>query len=280
MTDRHLGERLHDLLDGRLSREDSHAAMAHLDTCDECTARWSELRTAREALHSSEAGIDMTFARMLLDRERMAEIAKGESKHRARAARGRDRRPATIAVAVVVLLGLTMGSAYVAGAPEAVSPEFAAVSASGTGESLHVIPPGAMETSAQMNAWVRPDWQEYGLIPLEARIESHHGSTVLVASLIADGDIVVVTQQRGRLVDDVVSAAPRITVNDVDAYVANTEPVIVVWQAGRVVIAAACDCSVDTLVSVIAAFPAPDDPGVVDRIATGLGEFKDALTGR
>ena len=96
MNDKHLGDRIHDLLDGRLSRTDTHAAMAHLDHCEECSKRWQELRSAREALNSSPAGIDMRFAQMLLDKDRMAQIAQGESKHVARAARGRgSARPAS-----------------------------------------------------------------------------------------------------------------------------------------------------------------------------------------
>lgn len=279
MTEGHLGERIHDLLDGRLSRGEAHEAMAHLSECDDCSARWQELRDAREALHSSQAGIDMRFTEQLLNRERMAEIARGESKHRARAARGRDRRPATIAVAAIVIVAFTLGAAYVAGAPDTVSPKLASLSASGVGGSIAVMGPDSMDEGTQIAAWVHPDWQASGLVPIEARVERHNGAVVLVASLLVGLEPIVITEQHGHLSSDVADAAPRLTVGGVDAFLVNTQPVQLVWQSGRVVIAATCSCAVDTLVRVVAAFPSADEPGVIDRIATGLGVFAGALTG-
>lgn len=279
MTERHLGERIHDLLDGRLSRDESHEAMAHLSLCQDCAARWQELIRAREALHSSQAGIDMRFAQQLLDRDRIAQIAKGESKHRARAARGRDRRPATIAVAVVVILAFTVGAAYVAGAPDTVSPEFAAVSASGGGASIAVMGPESMGSGTQIAAWVHPDWQDSGLVPIEARVERSNGADILVASLLVGLEPVVITEQHGHLSNAFADSAPRLSIGGVDVFLVNTQPVQLIWQSGRVVIAATCDCAIDTLAPVVASFPSADEPGVIDRIAKGLGVFAGALTG-
>ena len=50
MTARHLGNRIHDLVDGRLSRADSYVAMAHLADCEDCGSEWEQLRKERAAL--------------------------------------------------------------------------------------------------------------------------------------------------------------------------------------------------------------------------------------
>jgi len=75
--------------------------MEHLDECPECAERWQELRAAREALNSSEVGIDVRFAQQLLDRKRMAQIASEETPERARAASGAGRKHVTMAAAAV-----------------------------------------------------------------------------------------------------------------------------------------------------------------------------------
>jgi len=277
VTEKHLGDRVHDLLDGRLSRDESHAAMAHLAECEECTMRWQELRAAREALNSSPAGIDMGFAQLLLNKDRMAEIAQGESKHVARAAKGRDKRPTTIATAVAIILGFTVIAAYLAGSPDPVGANIVAMAESGD-RSTAVIYVRGMDPS-QMTDWVQPDWQASGLIPVDAKILRHGDADILVASLLVGLDSVVIVEKRGRLASVVVERAPHISVNDVDVYVVNSAPVQVLWQSGAVVIAATCECAVDTLATAIAAFPQAGEPGVMDQIGAGLGVFGDALTG-
>jgi len=277
VTDKHLGERIHELLDGRLSREDSAAAMTHLAECEDCNARFQQLRADREALNSSSAGIDMSFAQLLLDRERMAEIAKGESKHVAKAARGRDRRPTTIAVAAAVILGFTVVAAYAAGAPDSVDASIVAMANSGD-RSTAVIDTRYMD-EASMAQWVQPDWQASGLIPIEAKIMRHNDADILVASLLVGLEPVVIIEKRGRLAAAVVDQAPRIAVNDVDVYVVSSAPVQVLWQSGSVVVAASCTCAIDTLATAIAAFPKAHEPGVMHQIGAGLGVFGAALTG-
>jgi anti-sigma factor RsiW len=277
VTDKHLGDRIHDLLDGRLSREESAAAMAHLAECEPCDSRWQQLRADREALNSSSAGIDMTFAQLLLDKERMAEIAKGESKHVARAAKGRDRRPTTIAAATAIILGFTVMAAYFAGTPDSIDGTLVAMADSGD-RSTAVIDARYMD-QASMAQWVQPDWQASGLIPVGAKIMRHQDADILVASLLVGLDPVVVIEKRGRLAHSVVQQAPRIVVNDVDVYVVSTAPLQMLWQSGSVVVAATCTCAADTLAIAIAAFPQADDPGVMDQIGEGLSVFGDALTG-
>lgn len=276
MTDKHLGDRIHDLLDGRLPRAEAQAAMAHLAECDECTTRWQELRAAREALNSSSAGIDMRFAQLLLDRDRMAEIAKGESKHVARAAKGRDRRPATIAAATAVILAFTVAAAYVAGSPDPVDADVVAM-ASGGDRSITVVDAQTMD-NAEMTDWVQPDWQASGLIPVEAKILRHDSADILVASLLIGLEPVVIVEKRGRLASSV-EQAPRAVVNGIDVYVVSTAPMAVLWQSGAVVIGATCECALDSLAPVVAAFPKAAEPGVMDQVGAGLSVFGDALTG-
>lgn len=281
MTAKHLGERVHDLLDNRLSRADAYAAMEHLGECDNCSARWRELRAAREALNSSEAGIDMRFTQQLLDRERMAQIAKGESRHRARVASGRARRPITLAVTGASLAVVALAAAYSAGAPTPVDHEFAAASSLGGAQSVAFHGPDSMRAGDQLSAWVQPDWHATGLVPIEAKVvHGPEGSTVLVAALLADMEPVIVTEQRGRLVDSLVEDLPRADVDGREVYIVSDDPAQVVWQSREVVVSALCECEMSTLETVAAAFPADHEPGFVDRVATGVGELADALTGQ
>jgi len=276
VSDKHLGDSIHDLLDGRLSSAQSQEAMAHLAHCTECDTRWRELLAAREALSTSSAGIDMRFAQLLLDKDRMAEIAQGESKHRARAARGRDRRPVTVVVAVAAIAVIVVGAAYVAGAPATVQADFAAAAHEGSTARMGTVAAEAPQDSP----WVHPIWQDSGLIPGDARVETHGGAKILVASVLVGREPVVITEQEGRLSNEVVEYAPRLTVEGVDTYLVNTVPVQVIWQAGPVVIAATCACAVDTVVTVVAAFPQAKDPSAIDRIADGFGVIAGAMTGK
>ena len=280
MTAKHLGESVHDLLDGRMSTTEAADAMRHLDECPECADRWQELRAAREALHSSSAGIDMRFAQQLLDRDRMASIAKGESKHRARAASGRNRRPATLGFAIVLVATAGTGAAYYAGNPEDIPVEFAASSSEGASSSVASMNPENMRSEDDMSAWVHPDWQDSGLVPIEARVmRRDNGAHVLVASLYAGLDPVVVTEQHGDLAPQRVADLPRADVQGVDAYIVRLEPAQIVWQTGDIVVSMTCDCAMVTLETVAGTFPTNTEPGFFDRIANGLGELAGTLTG-
>ena len=279
MTGRHLGERIHDLLDNRLPAAASAEAMAHLDQCEECTTRWRELRQARQALNSSECGIDLAFARQLLDKERMQEIARGESPGAARAARGRDRRPAVLTLSLTLVLIAVLGAAYVAGAPEDVTTELSASSEDGA-VSVAQLDSAGMRSGDGLDSWVHPDWQSSGLTPVAAKERvTQSGTVYLAAALLADSTPVDVAEFAGRLNPVSVTGAPVIDLDGVDAYVIDTSPTRLVWQAGEYVVFLTCDCSTGTLQQVAVAFPRDGEPGAVDQILTGLGVFVDALTG-
>lgn len=280
MTQKHLGESLHDLLDGRMSAADAAVAMSHLEECAECSARWTELRAAREALNSSSAGIDMRFAQQLLDRDRMAQIAQGESKHTARAARPRKRTSASIAFSVTVLMVAAVGAAYYAGGPDAIEVEFSAASADGTEQGVAYMDPQDMRFEEDMRAWVHPDWQDSGLVPIEAKILRDKNDTqVLVATLLAGFDPVVVTEKHGSLIHERVADLPRADVQGIDAYIVRVDPAQLIWQTGGVVISVTCSCAMVTLETVAGTFPTHTEPGFVDRVQDGLGELAGTLTG-
>ncbi|MFN3867128.1 MAG: anti-sigma factor family protein [Demequina sp.] len=279
MSEQHLGDDVHDLLDNRLSAARACQAMSHLEKCPDCRMRWDDLRRAREALQTSSAGIDMTFTQQLLDRDRMAEIAKGESRHQARAARPRDRRPMLVALVMVVAVSAGVGSAYLAGAPDEVSLEFA----EDTGAATHTIAAGSEVTYMEartmrggdaLRSWVHPDWEATGLKPVEgAVLRSPSGENVLVATILANLEPIVITEQHGRLSASFSERFAWVDLGHTRAYIVSEDPRQLVWQTGDVVISATCTCALATLEAVAACFPAQSDPGFVDRVAAGLKGF-------
>lgn len=280
MTQRHLGDRLHDLLDNRLSREAAAEAMAHLEECADCTARWNGLRAAREALHSSEAGIDMRFTSRLLDRDRMAEIARAEDPRHVRAARPRDRRPLVLSTSLSVMLAALVGAAYAAGEPDDVDPDLTASSATGAALSVASMDSQGMRTGQQLREWLQPDWESADLTPVEASVvRADSGATVLVATLLSGSQPVLLTEQQGHLPEHYVADKPVVSIGGIEAYVVGSSPSQLVWQAGEVVVSLTCTCAVSTLEEVAGAFPTDDEPGFVDQVMTGFGVFADALTG-
>ncbi|MFW7414411.1 zf-HC2 domain-containing protein [Demequina sp. SO4-18] len=278
MSDQHLGDDLHDLLDHRLSAERTARAMSHLEHCPDCRMRWDDLREAREALKTASAGIDMTFAQQLLDRDRMAEIAKGESRHQARAARGRHRRPMLAAVIMLVAVTTGVGAAYVAGAPDEVSLEFAegpatTTQAAAAGDVTYVAAQ-TMRGGDALRSWVHPDWEATGLKPVEgAVLRTQGGDLVFVATILANLEPVVITEQHGRLSSAFEERFESLDLGHTVAYVVSAEPRQLVWQTGDVVISATCSCALSTLEAVAACFPAQGEPGFVDRVADGIQEF-------
>lgn len=277
MTSKHLGEAIHDLLDGRLRGDKAYAAMAHLGECEVCAARFHELRNARDALASSQAGIDMRFAQRLLDRDRIAEIAASEGSHKARATRPPRRAP-LVAVFTVVIIGVVVvGAAWRAGAPDEVALEFAQPR-DGAVEPVAYADPQGMRSGELLRAWIHPDFSTSELVPIEAAVvEGPNGQLVLVASLLAGLDPITVVQQHGRLPHSLTAQLPRADVGHSDAYVIESNSTsAVVWQTGDVVVALSCECALSTLEDVAAEFPRGDDPGFVERIADGMETFVEA----
>ncbi len=280
MTGRHLGRSVHDLLDGRLDRQSTAQAMGHLAECEECTERYEELRQARERLTSSSAGIDMSFAQQLLDRDRMAEIAAQEDPHLVRAVRPPDRRPALLVLGALVMLVGGVGAAYVAGAPQAVSLEAASSGTGGTATAVTYVGTEVEQEEDLLSAWLDPFGEDSTLTRIDvAPVSSPDGSDALILTLAAGTDSVLVTEQHGRLASGW-SELPTVSLDDVTLYVIHGSPASLVWESGDFVLTASCgSCEVSTLIDVASAFPVDDEPGLVDRISAGLGELADAVIG-
>lgn len=280
MTQRHLGEGIHELLDGRLRGADAFAAMAHLDDCDECATRWRELRAAREALNSSQAGIDMRFAQQLLDRERIAQIAAREDARNVRAVKPRNRVPALATASFAIIALIVVAAAWRAGEPDALALEFAE-SARTSAQSVAYVDPQGMRSGELLRSWVHPDFSSSHLVPIEATVvEKPSGRRALVATLLSGMDIVTVVQQHGRLTPALTEDLPLADVPDREVFVVHDEePASVVWQTGDVVIGLACECALETLESAAADFPSGAEPGFVERLGDGFMDLADALDG-
>ena len=306
MSDQHLGEELHDLLDNRLSATRTAASMRHLDECADCRMRWNDIREAREALQTSSAGIDLTFSQNLLNRDRIAEIARDESKQQARAARGKDKRPMLAVLIIFVAFSTSVGAAYVAGTPAEVSLEFvqqpalaasgmqaAAFEAagppqsqslqSGTSEAAHphhesatvaYMGPTSMRGGESLRRWVHPDWKESRITPVEAAVvTTRGGEMVLVASVLFDRHAMVITEQHGQLSSALTEHAESVDLGHTDAYIVSESPWQLVWQTGDVVISATCSCPLATLQEVAECFPAQEDPNFTKRVVDGFREL-------
>lgn len=277
MRARHLGDAIHDLLDGRLRGDRAYAAMAHLGECEDCAARFHELRAARDALNSSQAGIDMRFAQRLLDRERIAEIAAQEDVRKARVARPRRRAPLVFAAsAVLMLAGAVVTAAWQAGEPAQVGLEFAQPRESAV-PIAHVDTQGMRR--GELRSWIHPDFAASRLIPVDAQVvQRRNGQQVLVARLLSGMTDITVVQQHGRLNDGLVGQLPVEEVNGEDVYVLDEGPTSsVVWQTGDVVIALSCDCTLEELAAVAEEFPSAEEPGFVERVSDGFDALADAL---
>ncbi|WP_291378621.1 hypothetical protein [Demequina sp.] len=280
MKPKHLGDTIHDLLDGRLRGDRAYVAMAHLGECEECAARFHELRAARDALNSSQAGIDMRFAEQLLDRTRIAEIAAAERPENARATRPPRRGPMISAAALMIVAVLVVGAAWQEGAPHDLSLEFTEPRKPAGTSSVAYFDPQSMRSGALLRSWIHPDFAKSDLIPVDARVvERRNGQLVLVANLLAEMVPITVVQQHGNLAPAVTAGMPLARVDGAQVYIVESGvSSTLVWQTGDVVVALSCECSLNTLESAAAEFPAGSDPGFVDRVFDGFESFADALS--
>ncbi len=280
MTTRHLGKRLYALVDGRLSREEAYVAMAHVGECAECAEKWQALRKDRIALQTSGTGIDMSFARDLLDRDRIAEIARDEPRRHAKAARGKGVNVAVLAVSIVAGGALVLAILWRLGAPPEVGLEVAAAPDAATASSVQLMGAPGMRVEGSLLSWVHPDWETSGVIPVDAAvIQTAQGTTVLVARVLSGGDSITVIEQKGTLPSGFGSEFPMGSAADREVYVVSDDPSQVVWDAGGVVVGLGCSCSIDVLESVANEFPIGSEPGVFERLGDGLQAVADAMSG-
>lgn len=280
MTSKHLGESIHDLLDGRLRGDKAYAAMAHLGECADCASRFHELKAARDALTSSQAGIDMRFAQRLLDRDRIAEIAAGDASLSHKVRRPVRRAPVIAAATLVVVAVVLVSVAWRVGAPDEVGLAFSAPREGGAAPVAYA-DTQEMRSGKMLKSWIHPDFSTSRLIPIEASVvERRDGGLVLVATILAGPDQVTVIQEHGRLSPGATAQMPAAAVKNAEVYVVESEPgysSTVVWQTGDVVVALSCECSLTTLESVAEEFPSASDPGFADRIAEGFSTLAGAV---
>lgn len=280
MTTRHLGKRLYALVDGRLSREDAYVAMAHVGECAECAGKWEALRRDRIALQTSGTGIDMSFTSHLLDRNRIAEIARDEPRRHVRAASGRAANVAVVGLTLFAGGALLLGILWRLGAPPEVGLEVAAAPDAATASSVQLMGAPGMRLEGSLVSWVHPAWETSTLIPVDASvIHAADGTTVLVAHVLAGNDSVTVIEQEGTLPAGFSSEFPMGGVAGHEVYVVSDHPTQVVWDAGGVVVGLGCTCSLDVLASVASQFPNGTEPGVMERLGDGLRVVADAVTG-
>ena len=280
MTTRHLGKRLYALVDGRLSREDAYVAMAHVAECEECSARWDALRRDRIALQTSGTGIDMSFTRHLLDRSRIAEIARDEPRRHARAARGRGVNVAMVGISALAGGALVLALLWNLGAPPEVTLDMAAPPDPSAAASVQLMGAPGMRVEGSLVSWVHPSWESAGVIPVDAAVmQMPDGTTVLVASILAGGEPIRVMEQRGTLPTGFGAGLPTGAATDREVYVVSEDPSQIVWDAGGVVVSLDCTCSVAVLESVASAFPDGSERGILERLGDGLESFADAIGG-
>lgn len=281
MTSRHLGESIHDLLDGRLRGDKAYTAMAHLGECPDCTRRFHELKEGRDALTSSEAGIDMRFAQRLLDRDRIAEIAAGDPSLSLATRRHVRRAPVIAAATLVVVAVMIVSVAWKAGAPDEITLTFSAPREGGGVAAVAYADTQEMRSGDVLQSWIHPDFSTSQLVPIEASvIQRRGGGLVMVATILAGSDQVTVVQEHGRLSPQFTERMPMADVKNAEVYVVESEPgysSTVVWQTGDVVVALSCECALTTLESVAGEFPSASDPGFADRIADGFSALADAV---
>ena len=277
---KHLGDSIHELLDGRLRGDKAYAAMAHLGECQECAARFHELRAARDALSSSQCGIDMRFAQQLLDRNRIAEIAAATpAQHRLLPRGGRKRRVPVVAVMVMVILVVGVVSVgYHVGEPDEVSLEFAKAR-EGNAVNVAYMDTQQMRSDETLRSWIHPNFATSELVPVEASVvRTSNGQSALVATVLFRAEPLTVVQQHGQLAEDHTAGLQRADVDAAEVFVVSpSAPAAVVWQTGDVVVALSCECSLSTLEEAAGEFPTAADPGFVERVGDGLGSLVSAL---
>lgn len=278
MTTRHVTRQLNLLIDGRLAREDALKAMGHLAECEWCTAEWEAMRRDREALQTSGSGIDMRSAQRLLNRERIAVIAQTEPRRHAKIARSVHphvlRGSLLVAAGVVGILTIL----YVLGEPKEVQ-----LSTLFDGASAHGL---AAPTESQMSAGGidvlatsgQPEWASEEIVPLGMVIQENDGIRISHTTARMGDQEMVVTESRGRLPHDVDEVLERSDQGNRAVYLGD-DGTGVVFASGDSVVRITCDCSEETLVVIVDAFPDEQHPGLLTRVGDGMGAIADVVTG-
>lgn len=280
MTTRHLGKKVYELVDGRLGREDAVAAMAHLDECPECSATWKALLRDREALQTSGTGIDLSFTQHLLDKSRIAEIARDEPRRHVKAASGRGRN-VLMGLGVALLGGgAVLGLLWRLGELPKIDLDFALAADRSQADQVRLYESSSMRESGALGDWLHPSWEESSLIPVDAAVLNYEdGSTVLVATFLSGMDTITVVERVGRLAPGVADDAVTSVAGDHALYVLGGESTSLVFGTGDTVVGLTCECELEILRQVADAFPDGAAQDVWDRLGDGWDTVAEAVTG-
>jgi hypothetical protein len=278
VTTRHLGKRLYLLVDGRLDRADAIEAMTHLEDCEACTNEWREILRAREALQTSGSGIDMRFARRLLDRDRIAEIAQAEPKRHVKVASGVRphvvRATALGTVATIAVLSVL----YALGEPDRVGIDSLA-SANAENGPVRVVGEEGPDPRS-LDPWAHPVWDDSEFVPISAWILDDDGVPMLQATVLLGEHEMLITERKGRLVVRPDDAVVRAEDTSREVYLVDGDDSAVVFESADAVVMIGCTCPMDSLLGAVDEFPEASGQGVLARLGSGVGEVADAVTGR
>ncbi len=278
MSERHLGKKIHDLVDGRLSRADAAEAMEHLADCAECAEERAAIVADRQALRTSGEGIDTQAIANLLERDRIAERAKSEPRRHERAAKGHGTPVLRIAVLLLVGVGVISASLYVVGAPEAARLEYG-ISAPVRGETYAYFDASRVRSSPALEVWSQPHWDDSGLVPIEARLVlTGEGVKVLESTFLAGLEQVLLVQQKGYLPESTTQGYPATKYTQREAFIVSMDrPAHIVFESGHEVIQLLCECPLDILEDVADEFPAQEPISPLERMEAGLRNVMKAL---
>jgi hypothetical protein len=308
----HLGSRLSALVDGQLSPAESERALEHVTGCPRCADELAAARAARRALSAAgpvEPAPDL--AARLLALSAQIPPAVDDPLRRPPAASGPWSEPVALprgawsgelrgGVLRRRVVGLVVGGVgvaavglFVLGESPTVTPNLhrtdpltvlahAAPLATG---AARVDAGGAAGDAGDdalllgtlvSQGWTCPTVLPDGFDVVDVRDDT--AREVLEIDLAAPGGEVVVREQAGRLDTAALADATTWDVDGRAVHVLSDEPWHVVWQSGNTVIDVVADTEQDTLVALVAAFPARDyDAGVPARISRGWTTMTGAL---
>lgn len=310
----HLGSWVSALADGQLTGVQRERALAHVAACDDCAAELAAARAARDALASCAdvcPAPDLT-ARLLsvappepqlpprapepdpfrVPRSDLSQyepvggfVRRTWSSRTGSPLRGEvapRRLPVRLAVGSVAGVGAVASLLFVLGA----RPDVVPVSHPGSdlfllgqAPAAGLVTPAQDETTggtwAAKQGWTVPDALPSGWTVTGTRWSAD--GTVLEVDLTGPSGVAVLTEQQGRLADDVIRDAQRSEIGGREVVVLSTEPWHVAWQTGSCVVQVVTTHGGD-LDALVAAFPASDyADDVPTRLARGWSTVSEVL---
>jgi hypothetical protein len=275
---RHVARQLNLLIDGRLDRDDALKAMAHLEECERCGARWEALRRGREALQTSGSGIDMRSAQHLLNRDRIAMLAKAEPRRHIKVAAGVRPRFFKGLILTAPMVVATLTALYMLGEPREIPLSTLLPGNTVYGPTVSSLALDGSTSVGSVEYSSCPQWVDPDMTPLDSVVREEEGVKISETRVLFEGNQLTVTERPGRLPREVGEVLPRAE-SDRDVYVLDEEGTDIVFESAGQVVTASCDCPTDVLVGFAGGFPEGDSPGLLTQLGDGVGVVVDAVTG-